>query len=110
VLAVAVQVAPLPCATLAGLHVAVPPCAGLALAVTAQVCRLAVQVAESPPPLIPWHVQLHGPEPLTLLALPALHRFVLGALVSVPPLALPHWPVIGARLTVMPAGTLVAAR
>ncbi len=47
------------------------------------------------PPLAPAQVQDHGPEPLTLLALPAAQRFVVGALVNVPPLDEPQEPLTG---------------
>ena len=33
------------------------------------------------PPLLPAQVQFHGPEPVTLDAVPALHKFAVGALV-----------------------------
>jgi hypothetical protein len=45
------------------------------------------------PPLLPEHVQLYGPLPLTPLALPELHRLeVDGALVVLPPFAEPQLP------------------
>lgn len=52
------------------------------LAVTAQLCRLAVQLALLPP-CWPLQDQLQGPLPVTLLAVPALQRFVVGALVNI---------------------------
>jgi hypothetical protein len=51
----------------------------------------AEQLAVVPPPE-PAQVQFHGPEPLTLEALPALQRFAAGALVRSAPFAGPHWP------------------
>jgi hypothetical protein len=52
--------------------------------------RLAEQDAVLPP-LLPEHVQLNGPEPLTSDALPTLHRAdVDGALYTLLPFAEPH--------------------
>ena len=54
----------------------------------------AVQAAVVPP-LLPLQLQDHGPLPLTVVAVPALQRFVDGALVTVTPLAAPHVPLTG---------------
>ena len=54
----------------------------------------AEQLAVVPPP-DPAHVQVHGPEPLTLEAAPALQRFAVGALVRSAPLEEPHAPFTG---------------
>ena len=51
----------------------------------------AEQLAVEPPPE-PVHDQLHGPEPETLEAEPALQRFVVGAEATVVPLAEPQEP------------------
>ena len=83
---------------------AVPPCVGLALAVTGQVCRLAVQVSESLPPCRPVQLQLHGPVPVTLVALPTLHRLPVGWLVNTPPWAAPQAPATGAAAVVNATG------
>ena len=48
------------------------------------------------PPLLPVQDQFHGPLPLTAEAVPALHRFVAGVLLTVAPLAEPHCPLIAA--------------
>lgn len=55
------------------------------------VCRLALQDAVVPP-FEPTHDQFHGPEPVTLEAVPAEQRFVVGAVVRVVPLLVPHTP------------------
>ncbi len=47
-----------------------------------EAATLAEQDAVDPPPL-PIQLQFHGPDPETLLAVPELHRFVVGALESV---------------------------
>src|SRR5271157_3818799 len=52
----------------------------------------AEQLAVVPPPE-PAHVQFHGPEPLTLEAVPALQRFAVGALVRSAPFEEPHPPL-----------------
>jgi hypothetical protein len=51
----------------------------------------AEQLAVVPPP-DPAHVQVHGPEPLTLEAAPTLQRFAVGVLVRSDPLEEPHAP------------------
>ena len=53
--------------------------------------RFEVQLA-SEPPLLPRHVHVYGPLPLTLVALPALHRLLVGAPVVFPPAAEPQDP------------------
>jgi hypothetical protein len=57
-------------------------------------CRLAEQLAFVPPST-PWHVQDQGPEPLTVVGVPALQRFDVGAEVNVAPLLLPQTPLTG---------------
>src|SRR3954447_15193265 len=44
------------------------------------------------PPLRPMQLQVHGPIPVTMEAVPVLHRLVVGALVRVTPLAPPQAP------------------
>ena len=66
--------------------------------VTVQLERFAEQDAVEPPPA-PVQFQVHGPVPVTVLAVPAVHRLVVGALVKFPPLAVPHtpfWPNVAA--------------
>ena len=47
------------------------------------------------PPLVPLQVQLQGPVPETLEALPAEQRLLVGLLGNAPPSALPHAPSTG---------------
>ena len=54
--------------------------------------RFAEQLAFEPP-FTPVQFHDHGPVPLTAVAVPELHRFVVGAEVKSPPLLLPHTPV-----------------
>ena len=54
----------------------------------------AVQVAVAPP-LEPPQLHVHGPEPTTDDAVPALQRFVEGEDDTVVPLAAPHTPLTG---------------
>jgi hypothetical protein len=57
------------------------------------------------PPLPPAQVHDHGPLPLTFDAVPAVQRFVVGAVLTVDPFALPHAPFVSSRavqLTVAP--------
>ncbi len=49
----------------------------------------------SAPPFWPLHVHDHGPEPFTGLAVPALHRLLVGAVVKVCPFEEPHEPSTG---------------
>ena len=68
--------------------------------VTVQLERFAEQGAVEPPPA-PVQFQFHGPVPVTELAVPALHRLVVGADVKLPPLAVPHtpfWPNVAATV------------
>jgi hypothetical protein len=44
------------------------------------------------PPLLPTQLHAHDPAPETAVAVPALHRFAVGALVVGTPLAEPHCP------------------
>ncbi len=54
----------------------------------------ALQLAVVPPDR-PAQLQVQGPTPLTVLVIPALQRFVVGALVKVPPFELPQAPFTG---------------
>ena len=45
------------------------------------------------PPFDPEHDQSHGPLPVTFEAVPALHRPLLGGLLTATPLPLPHEPL-----------------
>ena len=45
------------------------------------------------PPLAPVQVHVHGPAPLTVVAVPALHRLAVGAELTAVPLALPQAPL-----------------
>ena len=56
---------------------------------------LALQLA-LPPPLLPLHDQLHGPEPDTDEAEPDEHKLLDGADATVVPFALPQEPLEGA--------------
>lgn len=47
------------------------------------------------PPLVPAHIQFHGPLPDTAEELPALHRLVVGVALTATPLAVPHMPLVG---------------
>jgi hypothetical protein len=55
-------------------------------------CKLAEQLAFVPP-LIPAHVHVHGPVPVTVDAGPALHRLADGAVRKLCPLDGPHAPL-----------------
>ena len=46
------------------------------------------------PPLLPAQVQFHGPLPVTVDAVPVVQRLVVGVLIKVPELLLPHTPLI----------------
>ena len=46
----------------------------------------------SEPPSLPLQLHVYGPVPLTAVALPLLHRLVVGALVVLPPSADPQAP------------------
>ena len=61
--------------------------------------RFAEQLAVEPP-FDPAQVQVHGPAPLTALALPAVQRLLVGAAVKTPLLAEPHWPLTGVAVNV----------
>jgi hypothetical protein len=52
------------------------------------------------PPLVPGHIQFHGPAPLTAEAVPALHRFIVGVLLAAAPFAVPQAPFVGVLETV----------
>ncbi len=62
--------------------------------VTVSVWILAEQLAVVPP-FDPVQLHVHGPVPLTAVAVPALQRFVVGAEVNVPPFEVPHTPFTG---------------
>jgi hypothetical protein len=47
------------------------------------------------PPLLPSHIQAQGPLPVTAVAVPALQRFVVGAVVTATPFAEPQTPLTG---------------
>lgn len=59
------------------------------------------------PPLSPVQLQLHGPEPVTAVAVPAVQKLSVGADIALWPFALPQRPFTGAGLKV--AITLLAA-
>ena len=44
------------------------------------------------PPFEPLQLQVHGPLPLTLLSVPAAQRLLVGFIVKVCPLDVPHAP------------------
>ena len=44
------------------------------------------------PPLVPLQLHVHGPVPLAVEAVPMLHRLVVGVVVAVTPLLVPHAP------------------
>jgi hypothetical protein len=44
------------------------------------------------PPLVPAHIQFHGPEPLIAVELPLAHRFAVGAVLIAAPFAEPQVP------------------
>ena len=67
--------------------------------VTVQAGRLAEQGAVVPP-FWPAQLQLHGPEPVTALAVPVLQSEVLGAAVKVPPWDAPQTPSTGLAVNV----------
>ena len=52
------------------------------------------------PPLLPAQFHAHGPVPVMAEAVPVLQRLVVGALLTVVPFALPHWPFDGNRWAV----------
>ncbi len=47
------------------------------------------------PPFRPVQLHVQGPRPVTVVALPALQRFVVGVAVKVPPFELPQAPLTG---------------
>ena len=77
----------------AGAEGNVPPLAEPHVPLTGAAVILAEQLAVVPP-FAPWQLQVHGPEPATALAVPALQRLLVGAELNVPPLAEPHWPLM----------------
>lgn len=63
----------------------------------------------APPPFVPEQDHVHGPLPLTALAMPAEHKALFGTVMVGTPLDAPHAPTIGGggingavQLTVMP--------
>jgi hypothetical protein len=62
---------------------------------TAAAFNGAVQFAVAPP-LVPAQLHAHGPAPPTLLAVPALHKFVVGAVLTLTPFDVPHVPLTAA--------------
>ena len=60
----------------------------------ASIVLFALQFAVDPP-LLPEQDQYQGPEPLTKLAVPELHRLIVGAELNVPLFDDPHCPLIG---------------
>jgi hypothetical protein len=67
----------------------------------------ALQLAVEPP-LLPAQLHFHGPLPVTADAVPAVHRLLVGALLSVAPLEEPHAPLTatGALIVVNDAAEL----
>jgi hypothetical protein len=49
------------------------------------------------PPLLPAHVQSHGPIPFTVEAVPTEHKFLVGLTVVATPFAEPHNPLTPSR-------------
>ena len=64
------------------------------LVVMVQLWIVALQVA-SVPPFVPAHVQLQGPVPVTVDAVPVAHKLLVGTAVIIVPLALLHLPLTG---------------
>ena len=67
---------------------------------------VAEQLAAAPP-LDPLQLHDQGPLPLTVVAVPELHRLVVGAAVKVPPFDAPHTPFIGLAVKVADTVQLV---
>ena len=65
-----------------------------AVAVTVHVWRVAEQFAVVPL-FDPVQLHVHGPLPLTAVAVPALQRFAVGAVVNTPPFDDPQAPFTG---------------
>ncbi len=79
---------------------------GPGFSAVADVAR-ASQDAEFPPP-DPVQLQVHGPEPATAEAVPALHKSVVGALAKPAPLAPPQAPFTDCEpLPAVPAAVTV---
>jgi hypothetical protein len=51
------------------------------------------------PPLLPLHVQAQGPAPVTVVAMPAVQRPAVGAIVTATPFAEPQAPLTGVEAT-----------
>jgi hypothetical protein len=54
---------------------------------------------EFDPPLLPLHAQAQGPTPVTVVAVPAVQRPVVGAVVTATPFAEPQAPLTGVEAT-----------
>jgi hypothetical protein len=63
---------------------------------TAEEARESEHIAVAPP-LLPAQLQLHGPLPATVDAVPALQRLAIGAVLTFVPFALPHAPLMSSR-------------
>lgn len=61
--------------------------------------KLAEHVAVAPP-LVPVHVQFHGPVPVIVVAVPVLQKLIVGAVVNVPLSLEPQAPFTAIRLKV----------
>lgn len=84
--------------TVAGLMVKPVPVVGVTVNCVEDAGGEVVLVAEQlavVPLFLPEHTQLQGPEPVTVVSVPAEQRFVIGADASVCPLLLPQAPLIG---------------
>src|SRR5258708_7950119 len=66
--------------------------------VSEETVALAEQLAVVPP-FVPVQNQVHGPVPVTVVAVPAEQRFMAGAVATVVPFALPHAPFTTALAT-----------
>jgi hypothetical protein len=75
-------------------------CAGKVTVCGVAPVACAVQLAFDTP-LLPKQVQLHGPEPVTVEAVPAAQRFVVGATVKEAPFAVPQTPIVYAGSSVI---------
>lgn len=64
-------------------------------AMTVYVWRRVALQSENVPPFVPTHDQIQGPLPVTIVAVPLLHKLVAGATVTVVPLLLPQMPLTG---------------
>ncbi len=53
------------------------------------------------PPFAPSHVQLHGPVPVIVVAVPDKHKLIVGTIVKDWLLEVPHTPRMGAGITLI---------